>query len=136
MPSVSKASALVCLLVVLVASGLYFTLERTAEERARSRANCWNFVKLLLALVFLSSVAGYAIRHKTEVEQPCFVSWRLYIFCVLGLMAMAATKLTYAATGGLRRRRRWLANPPTTEIPVQELGDEEDYDEADDERKK
>ncbi len=84
---------------VVLASVLLFIYEQQVLASQQSSQYFWNWMKVGLICVLV----GLAATHKKILrlspdDRPFRVSWRIFIYCILGIFAMALAKLANRAT--------------------------------------
>ncbi len=89
----------IAIIAVAIAAVLLFQHEQQILHSQRSRMNTWNWMKVGLLFIIVGLFVGYGQYIRTPPEgRPFHVSWRIFVYLLLGIVAMAMAKLANRAT--------------------------------------
>ena len=86
---------------VTVAGYLFYQYEQEVLAAQRHRQTYWNFMKVGIISILVGLSLGYQYRSSTKPSQssrPFLVSWRLFVYFILGVVAIASAKVVNRAT--------------------------------------
>ncbi len=99
-----KLSVPVAIGIVIAGSTLFYMYEQEVLSRQRQRQALWNWMKVGTILTIIGLGMGYKRVFAKDEQEPFHISWRLFVYCFLGVVAMSLAKLTFVVTNVKKKK--------------------------------